>query len=182
MMVLVFTLDTNDVVAEAVLKSSLDDASKGLWKEQGLRVRVLVLRERVMANIRMSQGAEGPRQLKGSRLDDRKASFSCLAEDCNMIVHMILQGSLKRALEGAPLNVRSCASRKDTIAFFTCGGECLGFGWCGGNGNSGLYSSFLDLEQIKGTEITNATSEHTGCLRQDSEPCSKSAAKFSRLW
>ena len=58
MMVLVFTLDANDVVAEAGDAMDANMIVKGLPKgatetsgKQGLRVRVLVLRERVIANI-----------------------------------------------------------------------------------------------------------------------------------
>ena len=42
------------------------------WKEQGLKVRVLALRERVIANIRMSQDAEGPRHETAEGFKDRR--------------------------------------------------------------------------------------------------------------
>ena len=48
------------------------------WKDQGLKVRVLVLREKVTANIRKSQDAEGPRHnrdLLGRRGFDEGPEF-----------------------------------------------------------------------------------------------------------
>ena len=53
------------------------------WKERGTRVRVLVLREELTANIRMSQDAEG--QSKGSRMVDKgrsKRRFKCECHKC----------------------------------------------------------------------------------------------------
>ena len=66
--VLAVLLDTHDLVAEAVWESSLEGAFRKFWREQGLRNRLLVLRE--TENIRISQDAEGPRHVTGEGFED----------------------------------------------------------------------------------------------------------------
>ena len=72
------------------------------WKERGTRVRVLVLREELTANIRMSQDAEG--QSKGSRMVDKgrsKRRFKCECHKC-------------REASAFEANKRGLAERRDT--------------------------------------------------------------------
>ena len=73
LMVLASTLDTNDVDGcQHDCEGVTQRCFREFWEEPGLRVRVLVPRERVIANIRMSQDAEGPQHETVVGFEDRR--------------------------------------------------------------------------------------------------------------